>query len=1366
MTSLRLALKQSLEETSSPAPPSAQAAPPAPGRMSPQGQTPTASSVASHFSGGSPSTEEGDGQSPMPKKRGPGRPRKYPRTGDPQQHQAQQQQPRKRGRPRKHPLTDEDAYGSENEFSVEMEEKVPHPMAAAASTIQSHWKKAKGKPSTEGVPVEAAKRKERRPDEPNPSSLSSTSNPSKPVTPPTLQVIEWMRSMPVKRARKAVVPGLRVKVRFVTNSKIKKDGKVVRKRIWYGGRITLVSKEGSKIKIKYDDKTSEVTQFPDKDVVIDDYLNGKHHARADKFIPPEEEDDDDDDDEENVFGEEMEQPISAARLGERPGEGHMKPVSEKREMSSSSETPKMLEKKPQAKEESLPESKPGFILPKTVPVEAPVSSPSQKTDANDVPSSEKDSRPEYLHAEPEAEKAKEPPAAAPTESQVAFPKKEIKPTVTNSEHEPVPTAGDPTEESMDIEAVPASSPKDATVVESQPVAADQSEPEPEESMLIIATEEQPMEVEKSGNTSPEAMDIDDAAEETVAELPETEVTPKDPPVPHTTVDDEEPSAEHDDVVKEASVSKSPDASEGELPTAKVGTEEAEAVSLPSATVDTSDAPAQVEAVVTAEETKEDPTEPEGVEAALSAVVADSTEKPEKEASREIEDLAPPASGSVSEEKDVTPSNDSTPEDEAKSSEGMVVASETSQSPVEEPVKPKRKRGRPPKIRPPADTPVKSASESDNGAAVVSGKPSLTIRIPNLKDSSGAGDADAARGKKRPIDDVEDAPATKRLHIHIGSKEGTPKDLSELRDEDDEFVPLKDPAVSPRPKKVKRKRERDLDSPEVDSKAEGNFSGDRSERETEEEGDEKFGTPGGQTKIDLLAVARSERKAAQEANERISSKNEVPADQMGKKKKKKRKEMEGDTGHEDIPEFQWVQCDKCSKWRVIPSSVVDSLPPKWYCANNEWDKKRASCDAPEQTPKQVQKERKRKKRKLMMEREAAEAAERTAAGLAAETSSNMQNSDDAKTSNRASPSETSFDSGRGGDAAKAEKKSVASNKKTKTAATSEVPSIPEEEPKPRGRGRPRRNPPKETATASAPTTPRPNAPSTTDEADNVEWVQCEKCDKWRKLPPHISADELPDVWYCSMNTWNPGAASCSAPEDKAEGLQDIFNNNISGKLSYRNLIFGSNGRKHNRPVSERTRAAESLFAAVSDDSDAPPTVMYANSSAFVSRSRNQQSDENQPRLLDLMARSQFWTELQKSQAYAGPLVFDDLPAESREALKDIVLHCLGDSTLTGEEVHKQVRAKDWESAPAGWTAVRKYCTENILVMAMCELVRMGVLECFRVDGPFPNGLLWTLCYRRAKARISPPLAASPAVELPSTGSRCMKIAKPWKRASIS
>eukprot|EP01052_Picozoa_sp_SAG31_P006362 SAG31_NODE_292_length_18283_cov_10.859859_5_plen_385_part_00 len=51
------------------------------------------------------------------------------------------------------------------------------------------------------------------------------------------------------------------------------------------------------------------------------------------------------------------------------------------------------------------------------------------------------------------------------------------------------------------------------------------------------------------------------------------------------------------------------------------------------------------------------------------------------------------------------------------------------------------------------------------------------------------------------------------------------------------------------------------------------------------------------------------------------------------------------------------------------------------------------------------------------------------------------------------------------------------------------------------------------------------------ATGDEWVQCEapNCGKWRLLPPHIRAADLPEVFQCSMNFWNRSEANCSAPE---------------------------------------------------------------------------------------------------------------------------------------------------------------------------------------------------------------------------------------------
>ena len=46
----------------------------------------------------------------------------------------------------------------------------------------------------------------------------------------------------------------------------------------------------------------------------------------------------------------------------------------------------------------------------------------------------------------------------------------------------------------------------------------------------------------------------------------------------------------------------------------------------------------------------------------------------------------------------------------------------------------------------------------------------------------------------------------------------------------------------------------------------------------------------------------------------------------------------------------------------------------------------------------------------------------------------------------------------------------------------------------------------------------------------QWVQCEKCKLWRKLPLIVDVSQLPDNWYCSMNRWDPARAYCGAPQE--------------------------------------------------------------------------------------------------------------------------------------------------------------------------------------------------------------------------------------------
>nr|CAD1841850.1 unnamed protein product [Ananas comosus var. bracteatus] len=53
----------------------------------------------------------------------------------------------------------------------------------------------------------------------------------------------------------------------------------------------------------------------------------------------------------------------------------------------------------------------------------------------------------------------------------------------------------------------------------------------------------------------------------------------------------------------------------------------------------------------------------------------------------------------------------------------------------------------------------------------------------------------------------------------------------------------------------------------------------------------------------------------------------------------------------------------------------------------------------------------------------------------------------------------------------------------------------------------------------------------------QWIQCDDCSKWRKIPVHVI---VASKWTCADNSWDPKSSSCSAPDElNPKELQNIL-----------------------------------------------------------------------------------------------------------------------------------------------------------------------------------------------------------------------------------
>ena len=529
--------------------------------------------------------------------------------------------------------------------------------------------------------------------------------------------------------------------------------------------------------------------------------------------------------------------------------------------------------------------------------------------------------------------------------------------------------------------------------------------------------------------------------------------------------------------------------------------------------------------------------------------------------------------------------------------------------------------------------------------------------------------------------------------------------------------------------------------------------------------------------------RHGRRPGRKPQQKLVGKDGKPGEVRGKKRRKEKEDGRKSKKNETKQDIEgWVLCENCEKWRLIPS--VKDLPEKWYCKMNLTDPKRNFCEAAEQTPEEVEKERKKAKkaaaRKLGRSRSLSPA---NATPKKMGTSQKTNKDRDSDQDKRESPSiEKSIGNSESGDDSQSggmKKKRISSQTSFNEDASSEnEASTPQPR---RGVGRRGRRSNEEKGDG------RGKRGKKQKEKEQDEWVQCNKCDKWRRLPRHIPAESMPDKWFCSMNTWDPRSASCAVMEDYKEDLKPKENTilppqSFGGKLTYRNLI-----RRPTRSITERMRAAESIFSshaaeAYDDQSGSPPVVLYANSSMFqqklsyhrmAEQQEQFQKEEERMPLFTLLSHTQLWKDLSSG---FGPgnndLSLSSLTSVSSSArtilmnqrfiqmssLKPMVYHALGNKQLSASDILLECQCREWENNK--WADLRASVTYESICAVMNDLVKDGSVNVVSPAAGAANSIFSIVRYARANTCNN--LERKRGI---ASQSRCMKLSKPWKRARL-
>ena len=242
-------------------------------------------------------------------------------------------------------------------------------------------------------------------------------------------------------------------------------------------------------------------------------------------------------------------------------------------------------------------------------------------------------------------------------------------------------------------------------------------------------------------------------------------------------------------------------------------------------------------------------------------------------------------------------------------------------------------------------------------------------------------------------------------------------------------------------------------------------------------------------------------ASEEATPKVGNKEERVGKAGVAKQTPDRMETKG--------EQPWVLCDRCKQWRKLPKTVdASELPSKWFCSMNKWDPARSSCDAPED--KEAREDPQYHKLK------------EAAAGEASEAVQKAVVSGRGRRGRRGGGVRRSSRIGSGGETPDSDEPKRSSNLTNAEAALFRIKAI------------------EQAVNHRLAQTPGPHTTIVIHTSD-INWVICDKCEKWRAAPLTADLEALPKQWFCHMNRWDPHLAMCSKPNPR---LLDRLSNSDS------------------------------------------------------------------------------------------------------------------------------------------------------------------------------------------------------------------------------